>query len=133
MSTLGWLASNASSVFVVTTMIEVAINITNPSFTFPNWQYTLIMLAFVTVTILFNTWGATVLPALEIASLGLHTIGWFIFIIALWVTCPRNSAHDVFTVFTNGGGWSDIGTACLISQVSVIYCNLGMSMNLLGI
>lgn len=39
MSSLGWIASVASSVFVVTTMVEAAIDISNPDFGFPNWQY----------------------------------------------------------------------------------------------
>jgi hypothetical protein len=47
MSTLGWLASVASSTFVVTTQIQAMVETTNLSFAgFPNWQYTLIMLAF---------------------------------------------------------------------------------------
>jgi hypothetical protein len=41
------------------------------------------------------------------------------------VMCPKNSSKEVFTSFVNNGGWSNIGTACLVSQVSVLYCNLG--------
>ena len=126
MSTLGWLASMASSVFVVTTLVEAAIEVSNADFSFTNWQYTLIMIAFILVTILFNTWGAGILPLLETISLFLHIGGWLITLVSLWVLCPRNSASDVFTQVVNSGGWSNTGTACLISQVTVIYCNLGM-------
>jgi choline transport protein len=42
MSSLGWIASVASSVFVVTTMVEALIEVTAPDFSFPNWQYTLV-------------------------------------------------------------------------------------------
>lgn len=127
MSTLGWIAGVASSAFVVTTQIEAMIDITEPEFAFKNWQYTLIMLAFLFVTILFNTWGAKVLPTIETLSLFAHIGGFVVTFIVLWAMCPRNSAEDVFLKVVNGGGWSNTGTSLLISQVTVIYCNLGMS------
>ncbi|KAF2101597.1 amino acid transporter [Rhizodiscina lignyota] len=125
MSTLGWLASTASSVFVCTTLIQSLIEVTNADFVFPNWQYTLIMLAFLAVTIVFNTYLAQVLPMLETISLVGHVLGFFVTLIPLWVMCPKNSANDVFATFVDGGGWGNIGVACLISQTTVLYCNLG--------
>lgn len=127
MSTLGWLASVASSVFVVTTQVQAMIDVTNSSFSFPNWQYTLIMLAFLVVTIFFNTWGAKILPMLEIASLVGHLGGFFVVMIPLLVLCQKNSANAVFLQVVNNGGWSSTGTACLVSQVTVMFCNLGRS------
>ncbi|RDW84572.1 hypothetical protein BP6252_02162 [Coleophoma cylindrospora] len=125
MSTLGWLASVASSVFVLTTLVQAIINVTNTDFLFPNWQYTLIMLAFLVVTIFFNTWGAKILPMLETVSLFGHILGFIVTLVPLWVMAPKNSATAVFTEVVNNGGWSNIGTSCLVSQVSVMYCNLG--------
>ncbi|KAK1064628.1 hypothetical protein LTR33_012020, partial [Friedmanniomyces endolithicus] len=40
------------------------------------------------------------------------------------VLCPKNSAYDVFVHFEANGGWS-LGPAYLVSQVTIIYCNLG--------
>ncbi|KAJ9610790.1 polyamine transporter tpo5 [Cladophialophora chaetospira] len=91
MSTLGWLASTASSVFVCSTLIEVLIEITNEDFVFPNWQYTLMSIALMVITIFFNTWGATTLPMVETVSLYGHLLGFLITIIPLWVMCPKNS------------------------------------------
>jgi choline transport protein len=84
MSTLGWLASCASSVFVCATLIEVLIEITNADFAFPNWQYTLISIAFLFITIFFNTWGAGTLPMIETISLFGHLGGFVVTIIVLW-------------------------------------------------
>ena len=125
MSTLGWLASVVSGVFVVTTLIETMINVTNSSFTFPNWQYTLIMLGFLVLTIFLNTWGARILPLLETISLFGHLGGFIIALISIWVLAPRNPAHAVFAEVVNNGGWSNTGTSCLVAQVTVLYCNLG--------
>lgn len=125
MSTLGWLASVAASVFVVANLIEVLADVTDPSFTFPNWQFTLIMLAFLVVTIFLNTWGASVLPMLETISLFGHIGGFIVTLIPLWVLAPKNPVHAVFAEVVNNGGWSNTGTSCLVAQVTVLYCNLG--------
>ncbi|KIW03865.1 uncharacterized protein PV09_05162 [Verruconis gallopava] len=125
MSTLGWLASTASSVFVCSTLIQSLVEVANPDFVFPNWQYTLIALAFLFVTIFFNTWMARLLPALETVSLIGHVLGFVVVLVPLWVMCPKNSAAEVFTSFVNSGGWSNMGTSCLVSQTAVLYCNLG--------
>lgn len=125
MSTLGWLASTASSVFVCTTLVESIIAITEVDFLFPNWQYTLIMIAFLVVTIAFNTWGASSLPALETASLFGHLLCFFVILIPVLVMAPKNSAKEVFTSVVDSGGWGNVGTACCVAQISVLYCNLG--------
>ncbi|RDI78979.1 hypothetical protein Vi05172_g11065 [Venturia inaequalis] len=124
MSSLGWIASVASSVFVCTTMIQAMIELGEPDFAFPNWQYTLIMIAFSVLTIFFNTWGAPYLPLIETLSLSGHLGGFLVVIIPLLVLCPKNSASEAFTSVVNSGGWSSKGTACLLSQVTVLYCNL---------
>jgi choline transport protein len=124
MSTLGWLASVASSVYVCGTQIQAMVNVLQPDIVMTSWQITLIMFAVIAITIVFNTWGAKVLPALEIASLVGHIAGFFVVMIALLVLCPKNSAHDVFVHFEANGGWS-LGPAYLVSQVTIIYCNLG--------
>ncbi|KAK8177984.1 amino acid transporter-like protein [Phyllosticta citrichinensis] len=126
MSTLGWLSSYASSAFVCATLIEICAEIVRPDFGFNNWQYTLLMIGLIVVTVSFNTVGAGSLPALETASLFGHFLGWLLVVIICWAMCrPLNAPREVFTSFVNSGGWSNMGTACLVSQVTVMYCNLG--------
>jgi choline transport protein len=125
MSTLGWLASLTSSVFVCATLIEVCAEVIDANFSFTNWQFTLLMLALLLITIGFNTVGASGLPALETASLFGHGAGFVIVVVVIWVMCPRNTPEVVFTSFIDSGDWGNIGVACMISQVTVMYCNLG--------
>ncbi len=125
MSSLGWLASVSSSVFVATTQIQSLINVTDAQYAFTNWQYTLIMLAILFVTVFFNTLAAKTLPMQETISLFGHIAGFVMTLIPIWVLCPKNSAAAVFTEVVNNGGWSNTGTACLVSQVQVIYCIFG--------
>ncbi|KAK0338133.1 hypothetical protein LTR57_009500 [Friedmanniomyces endolithicus] len=124
MSTLGWIASLASSVYVCGTQIQAMINVLNPDEAMTSWQLTLVMFAIIAITIVFNTVGAKFLPMLETISLFGHIAGFFVVMIPLLVLCPKNSAYDVFVHFEANGGWS-LGPAYLVSQVTIIYCNLG--------
>ncbi|KAK6585578.1 hypothetical protein PZA11_002305 [Diplocarpon coronariae] len=124
MSTLGWLASVSSSVFVITSLIEAVVDVANEDFLFQPWQYTLIMLAFLLITIAFNTWGAKALPKLEVLSLFGHMGGFLVVIVPLLVMAPKNPAREVFTEVVNSSGWGSTGTSCLIAQVTIMYCNL---------
>lgn len=90
------------------------------------------MLAYLLVTIVFNTWGARLMPKIETYSLFGHVIGFIVTIVPLWVLAPKNSAASVFLEVVNNGGWSNIGTSCLISQVTVLYCNIGEYCNKLN-
>lgn len=132
MSTLGWLASVASSVFVCSALIESLIEINDEEYVFTNWQYTLLSISFLVITIFFNTWGAKALPMIETVSLIGHILCFVVTLVTVWAMAPRNSAKEVFTSFVDNGGWGNIGTACLVSQVSVLYCNLGQCHSLLS-
>ena len=125
MTTLGWLASVASSVYVCATEIQAIINAVNANFEFSAWQLTLIMLAFVVLTIIFNTYGTPIFPQLETASLIGHTVGFFVVMIPILVLCPKNSAHDVFLNFSDQSGFGNMGAAYLTCQIYVLWCCLG--------
>lgn len=124
MSTLGWLASAGGSGFVTATILQSMIAVHNEAFTFASGPYTGIMLAILAITIVFNTWGSTTLPNIEIGSLVGHLAGFVVVVVAVLVMAPKNSASDVFTTFTSSSGW-DIRTGCLLTQVTVLYANLG--------
>jgi amino acid transporter len=42
-------------------------------------------------------------------------------IVMFWVLAPRNPASVVFTQFTDSGGWSSMGMALMVGQISAIY------------
>ncbi|EDO04644.1 hypothetical protein SS1G_07127 [Sclerotinia sclerotiorum 1980 UF-70] len=124
MSSLGWIASFASSILILATLVEAIIDIRNADYSFAPWQYTLIMIAYLLITVGFNTWGARLLPMIETTSLFGHLAGFLVTIIPLWFMAPKNSARTVLLDVVNNGGWSNTGTSCLIAQVSVLYCNI---------
>lgn len=122
MSTLGWLASVASSTYVVTTQIEAMIQVYQPDYGFTSWQYLLLQWAFTLITIVFNTYGAGFLPALETGSLIGHLLGFIVVMVPLLVLCPKNTAQEVFVHFENSSGYSSMGVAYLTSQVWRSFC-----------
>ena len=97
----------------------------DPNWSFTNWQSTLVMIFFLITTIYFNTWGARLLPAIEIVSLVFHLAGFIITIVPLWVLAPKNSASEVFGPVVNGGGWSNAGTSFLVGTITILFSNLG--------
>lgn len=75
-------------------------------------------MAIVVFSMFFNTVGAKHLPLFESMILFLHIFGFFAVLIPLWVLAPKAPAKQVFTEFSNFGGWSSIGTACLVGQLT---------------
>lgn len=73
------------------TLVESLINVYLPKYAFSDWQATLLIIAFVIITALVNTFGARLLPMLERISLGGHFAGFIITVISLWVlaACPQ--------------------------------------------
>jgi amino acid transporter len=55
----------------------------------------------------------------------LHICGFFAILIPLWVLGERSNASEVFTTFTDGGGWGSIGLSCLIGMLSPIFSFIG--------
>lgn len=121
----GWLVGAAGGYYIMQTLAESLIEVYLPNYTFSNWQATLVMMAFVMITVLFNTFGTPLLPIVENISLVGHVCGWLITTVVLWVLCPKNSAHDVFAEVINSGGWSNTGLSCLVGSITVLYAQLG--------
>ena len=124
-SALGWLTGNASGYFIMSTLVEALVEIYYPDWGFARWQSTLVMIFFLITTIYFNTWGAKLLPGIEVVSVLFHMAGFVITIVPLWVMAPKNSASDVFGGIVNGGGWSNAGTSFFVGTITILFSNLG--------
>lgn len=73
-----------------------------------------------------NTFAANYLPMIENVVLGFHVVGFFAILIPLWVLAPKASTNDVFTEFSNYGGWSSVGASCLVGQLAASGAFIGM-------
>ena len=127
MSTLAWQAGAASGSFLTGTIIQGLIGINYPDYEAQAWQGTLLVFAMVLVLYVFNVFAYKQMPMMQNFLLVIHTLGFFVVIIVLWVMAPKQSAAAVFTEFNNEGGWSSTGLALMVGQISAIYGSLSKS------
>ena len=121
MSTLSWQAGNASGSFLSGTIIQGLITVNNPNYQPTNWQGTLLVFAMVSLVFVSNTWGARTVPGAQTLLLVVHVGGFLAIVIVLWALAPKTTANVVFTHFSNGGGWSNMGVSLMIGQISAIF------------
>ncbi|KAF2724292.1 amino acid transporter [Polychaeton citri CBS 116435] len=126
LSALGWQAFIASAAFGTGQLILLCASTANPSFVFTAWQGTLLTFAIAIFAAAFNTFLAKRLPVFEGIVLFFHIIGFFAMLIPLWVLAPKSSASEVFGDFQNYGGWSSIGTACIVGQLAASSAFVGV-------
>jgi choline transport protein len=123
---MAWQAGNAIGVFLVGTLIQSLISINNESYAFPRWQATLLVIAAVCIAFCGNVLGYKVLHLWQNAAFTIHILAYFAFIIPIWVNGPTASHKEVWTGFTDDGGWYSPGFAVLVGQLSGIYTQLGL-------
>lgn len=96
----------------------------SPGYVYPShqWHGTLFTIAIAAVGTAVNTFGARILPSLEGVILCLHIFGFIAVLVPMWVMSPgQASGQAVWTEFTDSGGWSGIGLACLVGQLTPIF------------
>lgn len=121
MSALSWQAGQASAPFLVGTFIQGILVVNIPSYSPTNWQGTLFVFAVVVAVYFLNVWGANAMPMITSILLIVHVFGFLAIVVTLWVLSPRNTAEVVFTQFVNRGGWSSMGLALMVGQISALY------------
>ena len=96
-----------------------------PDYIPQRWHGTLLAIALILVSTLFNTYLVRRLPLVEGILLALHILGFFAIFIPLWVFAPRSDAKAVFTQFSDGGGWGSTGLATLVGMLSPVLALIG--------
>lgn len=96
------------------TIIQGLLVLNDATYVFERWHGTMLAIAISVFSIIFNSFLGNKLPLVEYIILVIYVVGFFAIIIPLWVLAPRANAHDVFTQFTDAGGWSSAGTAFMV-------------------
>jgi choline transport protein len=122
---LGWQTATASAAFLGGTMIQGLLVLNLPEYGFQRWHGTMIYWAILTISLIVNTIGIAVFPALEAVILVLHVVLFFAILIPLVVLAPHSTAEYVFTNFTNSSGWNSSGVAWSIGLLSATYVFVG--------
>ncbi|KAJ5092972.1 hypothetical protein N7456_008833 [Penicillium angulare] len=127
LSVLGWQAAFASICFLCGTLIQglLVFNYSGDTgyvYNFHSWHGTLLTIAIAAVGTLVNTYGAKFLPPLEGVILFLHLGGFVAVLATLWgMSSGTVPDHAVWKEFSNSGGWSSMGLACLVGQLTPIF------------
>jgi choline transport protein len=120
LSALGWQASIALTSFAAGNITLELASTMHPTYTPALWHGTLMTILMAVLAVMVNTLGAKRLPLLEATILFLHIFGFFAVLTPLWVIAPKISAKEAFTSFSNTGGWSSIGAAVVIGQLTAV-------------
>ena len=122
----GWQGLLASGGYFAGALTVALIQLNHDSYVPELWHGTLLFWAVVVVALLINTAATSVLPKIEIFILVLHVVGFFAVLIPVVHLAPHKaSAHDVFTQFSNDGGWSTQGLSFFVGLVGSVYAMFG--------
>ncbi|KAL8758371.1 MAG: hypothetical protein Q9199_001546 [Rusavskia elegans] len=125
-STIAWQATVASSSFLSGTIVQGMLVLAYPSYTFEAWHGTLLLYAVLVVALAFNTFLGKYLPLIESSILILHIVGIFVIMIPIVYLSPtKSSAHDVFVLFLDNGGYNNKGLAFFVGIIATIFSFAG--------
>ena len=82
-------------------------------------------MVFLVAATAFNIFCARQLPLTEGIFMVVHVVGFFVFVIVLWVTSEHAPAQQVFTQFQDNGGWGNTGLSVLVGITTPLWCFLG--------
>ena len=106
------------------TQIQALIILNNDSYVPQRWHGTLLIIAILLFSALFNTFLAQRLHLVEGCILILHICGFFAIIIPLWVMSPLADSKEVWTSFYDPG-WGSQGLSTLVGIVASVAPLLG--------
>jgi choline transport protein len=122
---IGWQAIVASGCYLCASLVQGLIVLNNAAYQPTAWQLMLLYWATLVLSLSVNTFISHQLPNIESLILILHTFGFFAILIPMVYFAPHGDAKQVFTSFTNGGGWPTDGISFLVGCVGPCFSLLG--------
>ena len=123
---MGWITGCPPIAQLTSTLVQGLVLLWNPDANVDAlWQTTLFIMLFLVAATAFNIFCARQLPLTEGIFMVVHVVGFFAFIIVLWVTSEHAPAHQVFTQFEDYGGWGNTGLSVLVGITTPLWCFLG--------
>jgi choline transport protein len=110
---------------MVGSVIQGLIALNVQDYVWHNYHGTLLTIAAIAFSVIFNTVLAVQLPLLEVIVLILHVTGFFAIVITLWIMAPRATAQAALLNFTNFGGWSSTGLSAMVGLTTPLSVLIG--------
>ncbi|KAH8429863.1 uncharacterized protein LDX57_007535 [Aspergillus melleus] len=125
LTVIGWQSAFASTAFLSGTEIQGAAILAHERYNAEPYQGTLIMWASIALALGVNLVGGKLLPRLENLVLVLHILGFLAILIPLTYMSDHKTAKEVFTTWTNEGGWSSNGIVFFLGMQGGIFAFAG--------
>ncbi|KAI1474240.1 hypothetical protein K445DRAFT_365175 [Daldinia sp. EC12] len=125
LTVIGWQAAVASLGYLAAGLIQGVAVMGNPDYVPLAWQKLLLLYASVAFAVFINTVVSSALPKVEGLVLILHILGFFAILVPLVYLSPHKSAEEVFTSFSNGGGWPTQGLSFMLGMIAAVFNFLG--------
>ncbi|KAL7622854.1 polyamine transporter tpo5 [Parahypoxylon ruwenzoriense] len=106
MTTLAWQALAVTVGYIIATMLQGIIVLTNPTYVPEAWHTVLIIWVGMLFAVVVNSTTSRAIAKLEGLILILHLAGFFGVLVPMVYFAPHNDPATVFTTFFNEGGWS---------------------------
>ncbi|OQD63837.1 hypothetical protein PENPOL_c008G04044 [Penicillium polonicum] len=125
LTVIGWQATFATSCYLVGTLIQGLVVLTNSKYEPKSWHASLIFWAIVVFSVAINSVGGKVLPRFEGMILILHILGFFAILIPLTYMADHGTSKEVFTQFLNMGKFPSQGLSFFVGMVGCIFAFAG--------
>ncbi|OTA99028.1 hypothetical protein M426DRAFT_325490 [Hypoxylon sp. CI-4A] len=119
LTTLAWQVIAITTSYSVATIIQGIVVLAKPEYVAVPWHTVLIMWAAAVFSVLVNSTTGRALAKFESFVLILHLTGFFGVLIPMVYFAPHNTPSDVFTTFSNNGGWSTQALAFFVGIPTV--------------
>ena len=125
LTVLGWQASIASGAFACAGLIQIFIQIVDPSYVPRLWHTTLLYYGCIGLALLATVPSGAALSRIESVFIIVYVCGFFAILIPVVWLAPHGDAHFVFRTFENGGDWQTQGLSFMIGLSGVAFDFLG--------
>lgn len=125
LTVVGWQASFATGCFLIGTIIQGLIILTQPSYVPKAWHSTMLYWAILVFCLAINVVGGSLLPKFEGLILVLHILGFFAVLIPLVYLSDHGTTADVFTTWANEGGWETQGVSFFVGLIGTVFAFAG--------
>ena len=121
---IGWQALNTSNAYLLASMIQGTVVLTQSTYSPKPWEAVLITWAVILFAVGVNIISSRALARFEGIILILHLFGFFGILIPLVFYGPHGDA-SLFTTLNNGGEWSTTGFSFVVGLPTFVFCLFG--------
>ncbi|KAI2618103.1 putative GABA transporter [Hypoxylon sp. NC1633] len=125
MTTLAWQALAVSVGYIIATMLQGIIVLTNPTYVPENWHTVLLIWLATLFAVMVNSTTSRAIAKFEGAILVLHLAGFFGVLVPMVYFAHHKDPAEVFTTFLNAGGWSTDGLSFVVGMPAIAGSLLG--------